>query len=123
MARWAATVESVLIDPDHMSVEARSAALDQIDDLGYHGVSSSHSWATPDAYPRIYRLGGEHDPSDRKAAFAMALEWGDRIPLGVIYRHDRPTFEERSPVLSGLPLVKQEQFNRGKLARTLADFR
>jgi hypothetical protein len=41
-----------------MSVKARSTALDQIDDMGYHGVISSHSWATPDAYPRIYREGG-----------------------------------------------------------------
>lgn len=48
----------MLFDPDHMSVKARSAALDQIDDLGYHGVVSSHSWSTPDAYPRIYQQGG-----------------------------------------------------------------
>ncbi|QWF21909.1 hypothetical protein KM427_23870 [Nocardioides sp. LMS-CY] len=48
----------LLFDPDHMSVKARATALDQIDDLGYHGVISSHSWSTPDAYPRIYRQGG-----------------------------------------------------------------
>ncbi|WP_051551609.1 hypothetical protein [Nocardioides sp. URHA0020] len=48
----------MIFDPDHMSVKARASALDQIDDLGYHGVVSSHSWATPDAYPRIYREGG-----------------------------------------------------------------
>jgi 2-oxoglutarate ferredoxin oxidoreductase subunit beta len=72
---------------------------------------------------RVYRLGGEHDPSDRKAAFAMALEWGDKIPLGIIYRNNRPTFEERLPVLSGKPLVKQEQFNREKLERIFAGFR
>jgi len=48
----------MLFDPDHMSVKARAAALDQIEDLGYHGVLSSHSWSTPDAYPRIYAQGG-----------------------------------------------------------------
>ncbi|MFC6341383.1 hypothetical protein ACFP8W_05305, partial [Nocardioides hankookensis] len=48
----------MIFDPDHMSVKARASALDQIDDLGYHGVVSSHSWATPDAYPRIYQEGG-----------------------------------------------------------------
>ncbi|MDI6908732.1 hypothetical protein [Nocardioides sp.] len=48
----------MIFDPDHMSVKARTQALDQIDDLGYHGVISSHSWATPDAYPRIYEEGG-----------------------------------------------------------------
>jgi hypothetical protein len=41
-----------------MGVKARKSALDTIDRLGYHGVVSSHSWATPDAYPRIYQQGG-----------------------------------------------------------------
>ena len=72
---------------------------------------------------RVYKVGQEHDPTDRVKAFEKALEWGDRIPLGIIYRHDRPTFEERLPVLGGKPLVKQEQFNTGKLERTLAEFR
>jgi microsomal dipeptidase-like Zn-dependent dipeptidase len=48
----------MIFDPDHMSVKARSSSLDTIDRLGYSGVVSSHSWATPDAYPRIYREGG-----------------------------------------------------------------
>jgi 2-oxoglutarate ferredoxin oxidoreductase subunit beta len=72
---------------------------------------------------RVYRIGDDHDPTDRLAAFAKALEWGDRIPLGIIYRHERPTFEERLPVLSGRPLVKQEQFNAEELERTLREFR
>ena len=48
----------MIFDPDHMSVKARYTALDEIDRLGYHGVVSSHSWSTPDAYPRIYQEGG-----------------------------------------------------------------
>lgn len=48
----------MLIDPDHMSVAARSVLLDQLEDRQYPGVVSSHSWSTPDAYPRIYALGG-----------------------------------------------------------------
>lgn len=48
----------MLFDPDHMSVKARNAALDQTEEMGYHGVVSSHSWSTPDAYPRVYEQGG-----------------------------------------------------------------
>jgi hypothetical protein len=48
----------MIFDPDHMSVTARKASLDLLEALKYPGVVSSHSWATPDAYPRIYRLGG-----------------------------------------------------------------
>ena len=48
----------MIFDPDHMSVKARNSALDQVEAMGYPGVVSSHSWSTPDAYPRIYQLGG-----------------------------------------------------------------
>jgi hypothetical protein len=48
----------MIFDPDHMSVSGRKASLDLLERLGYSGVVSSHSWSTPDAYPRIYRLGG-----------------------------------------------------------------
>jgi 2-oxoglutarate ferredoxin oxidoreductase subunit beta len=44
---------------------------------------------------RIYKLDEtSYDPSDRAAAFQKALEWGDRIPVGVIYRTELPTYEE-----------------------------
>lgn len=72
---------------------------------------------------RVYRLGAEHDPGDRASAFVRALEWGDRIPTGIIYRHERPTFEERYPVLAGPPLVHREPFATGRLAATLNEFR
>jgi hypothetical protein len=49
---------SMLFDPDHLSVGARNAALDQLEEMQYSGVLSSHSWSTEDAYPRIYELGG-----------------------------------------------------------------
>lgn len=56
---------------------------------------------------RVYRLEGEYDPTDRVGAFRRSLEWGDRIPLGIIYRNSRPTYEEQMPVIKDLPLVKQ----------------
>lgn len=51
---------------------------------------------------------GEYDPSDRSAAFVKALEWGERIPIGVIYRKDRSTYEEQLPALRGVSLVRQK---------------
>ncbi len=52
----------MLIDPDHMSVKARNQLLDQLEAADYPGLISSHSWATPDAYPRIYEAGGTISP-------------------------------------------------------------
>jgi microsomal dipeptidase-like Zn-dependent dipeptidase len=50
--------KKMIFDPDHMSVKARLRALEILEDAKYSGVVSSHSWSTPDAYPRIYALGG-----------------------------------------------------------------
>jgi 2-oxoglutarate ferredoxin oxidoreductase subunit beta len=62
-----------------------------------------------------------YDPTDRLAAFARALEFDDKIPTGVLYRHQRPTFEEQVSVLQQGPLVVQP-FDRGKAETLLADF-
>ena len=43
----------MIFDPDHMSVKARKRALEVTESMGYPAVISSHSWSTPDAYPRI----------------------------------------------------------------------
>ena len=70
---------------------------------------------------RVYQIGPEHNPEDRVEAFRRSLEWGDRIPIGVIYKNNRPTLEERVPVIQEKTLVKQE-FDRSKLAATLKEF-
>ena len=56
---------------------------------------------------RAYHIEPGYDPTDRLKAFERALEWGDRIPLGIIYRNNRPVLEERIPVIQDVPLVKQ----------------
>jgi 2-oxoglutarate ferredoxin oxidoreductase subunit beta len=70
---------------------------------------------------RVYPVGPDHNPEDRKAAFAKALEWGDRIPIGVIYRNNRPTFEARVPMIKDTPLARQE-FDGTKIQKTIKEF-
>jgi hypothetical protein len=73
----------MLIDPDHMSVKARNTLLDRLEARDYSGVLSSHSWSTPDAYPRIYRLGGyiapyAGDSTGFVAKWRRHLGWADK---------------------------------------------
>lgn len=56
---------------------------------------------------RVYKIEPDHNPEDRVEAFRRALEWGDRIPMGIIYRNNRRPFEERVPVIAEAPLVRQ----------------
>jgi 2-oxoglutarate ferredoxin oxidoreductase subunit beta len=48
-----------------------------------------------------------HDPFDRAKALELAFQWGDQIPVGIIYRSKRPSFEAQQPVLAKGPLVEQ----------------
>jgi 2-oxoglutarate ferredoxin oxidoreductase subunit beta len=58
---------------------------------------------------RVYMLEDtDHDPSDRVAAFQKALEWGDRIPLGILYQVQWPTYEEQVAALGDGPVATRE---------------
>ena len=70
---------------------------------------------------RVYRIEQEHDPKNRIRAFERALEWGDRIPTGIIYRNDRLTLEEKVPVIQDVPLIRQP-WNLEKLTGMLREF-
>ena len=59
---------------------------------------------------RVYRLDKDksYDPHNRDQALSKAAEWGDRIPIGIIYKDKRTTFEDRQSALKKGPLVKQD---------------
>ena len=42
---------------------------------------------------RVYKLEeANYDPKDKSAAMEKSQEWGERIPIGVIFQQERPTF-------------------------------
>lgn len=58
---------------------------------------------------RVYKLDDEknYDPTDRWTSLKKAEEWEERIPIGVLYRQERPAYEDQWPALQAGPLVKQ----------------
>ena len=55
---------------------------------------------------RLYKLAEEgYVPDTRLKAIEKAVEWGDKIPLGIFYKEDKPTSEDREPALASGPLV------------------
>jgi 2-oxoglutarate ferredoxin oxidoreductase subunit beta len=55
---------------------------------------------------RLYKLVDEaYVPDNKLKAIEKAMEWGDKIPLGVFYKIDKPTSEDREPALASGPLV------------------
>lgn len=64
---------------------------------------------------RCQLLSSDYDPKNWEAAMKAAGEWGERIPVGVIYEGDRPAFESRVEALkAGAPvdqLVPRDALN------------
>ena len=58
---------------------------------------------------RVYELDETYDCKDKTAAMQKAMEFGDRIPIGLLYREDKATYHQKNPVLSqGTPLLDRK---------------
>ncbi len=67
---------------------------------------------------RCKPLPSSYNPYDWESAMRTAEKWGDEIPLGVIYKNDRPPYEKHFTVLNKGPLVKQG-LDRSKFKRVM----
>jgi 2-oxoglutarate/2-oxoacid ferredoxin oxidoreductase subunit beta len=75
---------------------------------------------------RVYRLEDKrHDPTDFHAAMDRALEWGEKIPIGLFYRNPnpRPPLDAQDPGLQSGPLVSQPLgVTKEQRAKLIAEF-
>jgi len=99
-------------DPKHMaSVFAKAiqhkgfALVDVLQACVVYNPVNTTEWYRP----RVYKLDDDatYNPRDYAAAMQKAHEWGDKIPIGVLYVDERPTYEEQVPALARGTLVKQ----------------
>jgi 2-oxoglutarate ferredoxin oxidoreductase subunit beta len=57
---------------------------------------------------RVFKLEQSgHDPSDLEAAVREALRSDGKLPIGVFYETDRPTYEQEETALREAPLTRQ----------------
>jgi 2-oxoglutarate ferredoxin oxidoreductase subunit beta len=58
---------------------------------------------------RVYKLEEDagYDPNNVKAALERCQEWGDRIPIGLLYKDEQPTYEDSEVVFKKGPLTQQ----------------
>jgi len=60
-----------------------------------------------------YYLGDDYNPKDKNAAFTKALEWGEKsIPLGILYKEEKPSYEMEIPQIAQKPLVSTPPLKR-----------
>jgi 2-oxoglutarate ferredoxin oxidoreductase subunit beta len=62
---------------------------------------NTHKWYQE----RIEKIDKTHDTSNRTAALRIALQEEDRIPTGIFYRRERPTFTDHIDKLKDRALI------------------
>jgi 2-oxoglutarate ferredoxin oxidoreductase subunit beta len=98
-------------DPDHLTglikaaIQHKGFALvDILQNCPSFNKTNTFAWYKK----RVYKVEAEgYNPTDKAAAFIKAAEWGDRIPIGIIFKQNRPLYEDSLPQLKAGPLVKQ----------------
>lgn len=73
---------------------------------------------------RIYKINdnSSYNPNDKMSAYQKAGEWGDRIPIGIIYRFEKQTYEEKNGINENLPLVEESIEDIG-ISNLLTEFK
>jgi 2-oxoglutarate ferredoxin oxidoreductase subunit beta len=58
---------------------------------------------------RVYKLEDDkgYDPSNISKAMERSEEWGDKIPIGLLYKSEQPTYEDSEKVFQKGPLTQQ----------------
>jgi 2-oxoglutarate ferredoxin oxidoreductase subunit beta len=71
---------------------------------------------------RVYKVedSPDYDPENELWAYQKGKEWGEKIPIGVIYKKARPLMEEAFSVLADGPLFRQTR--ERPIAELLKDF-
>ncbi len=57
---------------------------------------------------RIYKLEDEYMTDEKFSALKRAMEWGDKIPIGIFYNVEKPTFGQQSGLDNNPALVESE---------------
>jgi len=71
---------------------------------------------------RVYKLDESYDPTDKLKAMEKAMEWGDRIPIGIIYREEKPTYCDKIEFLREGPALIDRPVDIQKIKGYLNDF-
>ncbi len=74
---------------------------------------------------RVYKLGNDYESGDQEGALKKAMEWDEKIPIGILYRTPpREIFATRfRKAVTDQPLPKLPPANREKMEEFLSNFR
>jgi 2-oxoacid:acceptor oxidoreductase, beta subunit, pyruvate/2-ketoisovalerate family len=71
---------------------------------------------------RVYKIDESFDVTDKLKAMEKAMEWGDRIPTGVLYKKDRQVFNDKIEFLKGNQVLIEKVTDMEKVKSYIEDF-
>ncbi len=71
---------------------------------------------------RVYKIDESYDPTDKLKAMEKAMEWGDRIPLGILYKKEKQVFNDKIEFLKGNQVLIEKETDMKKIRSYLKDF-
>lgn len=71
---------------------------------------------------RVYKIDDSYDPSDRLKAMEKAMEWGERIPIGILYRKEKQTYNDKIEFLKDGRNLIDKEMDLGKIKGFMKDF-
>lgn len=92
------------------------ALIDIFQPCNTYNKINTHAWYKNKVYDLFQE---DYAADDLDQAIALAREWDDRIPIGVLYRKEKPCFSDNIKVLEEGPLVAME-YQADKLQQVLS---
>ncbi len=98
-------------EPDHLTKLMADAIAHKgfsLIDVFSPCVTYNHQNTYPWFKERVYKLEDTDHPTDNfEKAMIKSLEWGAKIPIGLLYKTSKPLYEEDEPALKKGPLALQ----------------
>lgn len=72
---------------------------------------------------RVYELDGDYDSSNKLMAIEKSMEFGDKIPLGIIYKEAKEDYHQKNMVLKNGEVLVDKKMNSNFAREFMKEFR
>lgn len=108
-----------LIDLMKQAIEYKGYALvDIFQPCVSFNKTNTYKWYTE----RVYELGEDYDASNKINAMEKAMELGPKIPIGLIYKEAKRTFNEKNEVLKGGEVLIDKKTDPAAVEKLIKEF-
>lgn len=71
---------------------------------------------------RVYKLGEGYEYKNKLKAIEKSMEWGDKIPLGILYKEEKPDFHDKISFLKNSKSLIDSEAKPKEISKFMNDF-